>query len=71
VPGFAALLRGSRPYLALMSILGLVALISGILTIAEGSATTLAILVITTLVLWAAATLRHWSAAQRSEMAVR
>lgn len=69
VPGFAALLAGSRAYLAIASLFGLVALASGVLTVANATEHTLAILVITTLVLWASATLRHASR-QRREAAV-
>ena len=59
VPGFAELLAGSRAYLAAASLLGLVALVSGVLTVANATGETLAILVTTTIVLWAAATVRH------------
>jgi hypothetical protein len=59
VPGFAALLAGSRPYLAAASLGGLVALASGILTVAQATEQTLALLVIATIALWAAATVRH------------
>ena len=69
-PASRALLRGSKRYLALTSILGLVALASGVLTIVNGTAATLAILVLATLVLWAAATLRHASALARGEAPV-
>ena len=59
VPGFAALLRGSRRYLAAASALGLVALVAGALTVVNATEDTLAILTIATIVLWAAATVRH------------
>jgi hypothetical protein len=59
VPGFAALLAGSRAYLVGASIVGLVALVSGVLTVVNATGETLAILVIATLVMWAAATVRH------------
>jgi hypothetical protein len=62
VPGFAELLAGSRPYLVLASLGGLVALVSGILTIVNSTDETLAVLVVATVALWAAATLRHASA---------
>lgn len=62
VPGFAELLAGSRPYLVLASLGGLVALVSGILTILNSTDETLAVLVVATVALWAAATLRHASA---------
>jgi hypothetical protein len=59
VPGFAALLSGSRLYLAVASLGGLVALACGVLTIAQATESTLAVLVIATIALWAAATVRH------------
>ena len=59
VPGFAALLSGSRLYVALASLGGLVALACGVLTIVQSTENTLALLVIVTVGLWAAATVRH------------
>ncbi len=59
VPGFAALLSGSRLYLALASLGGLVALASGMLTVAQATEQTLGVLVIATVALWAVATVRH------------
>jgi lysylphosphatidylglycerol synthetase-like protein (DUF2156 family) len=59
VPGFAALLAGSRRYLALTSLLGLAALISGLLTVVNATEETLAVLLAATVALWAAATIRH------------
>jgi hypothetical protein len=65
VPGFAALLRGSRRYLALTSIGGVVALVAGLLTVIQASELTLAVLVVATVALWAAATYRHATAHER------
>jgi len=59
VPGFASLISGSKAYLATASLLGVVALGSGILTIMDGTATTLAVLVLCTLAMWGLATARH------------
>jgi hypothetical protein len=59
VPGFAALLKGSRLYLVLASIGGVVALTCGVMTVVQATDTTLALLVIATVGLWAAATIRH------------
>ena len=59
VPGFPALLAGSRLYLALASLGGLVALVCGAITVTQATEETLAILVIATIGLWAAATARH------------
>ena len=59
VPGFAGLLGGSKLYLALASLGGLVALVCGAITVAQATEETLGILVIATIGLWAAATARH------------
>ena len=60
VPGFGALLHGSRLYLAAASILGVVALGTGLWTILfSGGSTALAGLVGATVVLWAMSTMRH------------
>ena len=59
VPGFAALLAGSKTYLALASVAGLIALACGLLTMLQATELTLAVLVIATIILWAAATVRH------------
>lgn len=59
VPGFAALLAGSRLYLSLASLGGLVALVAGVFTVTQATGVTLAVLVVATIGLWAAATVRH------------
>ncbi len=59
VPGFAALLAGSKLYLALASLGGMVALVCGVITVTQATEETLAVLVIATVGLWAAATVRH------------
>jgi uncharacterized membrane protein len=59
VPGFAALLSGSRLYLALASLGGLAALVCGVLTVTQATEQTLAILVLATIGLWVGATVRH------------
>lgn len=66
VPGFAALLHGSRPYLGWASLLGVIALVAGVFTVANATGDTLAILVAATVVLWAGATLRHAGLGQRA-----
>ncbi len=70
VPGFAALLAGSRAYLVGASLVGLVALVSGVLTVVNATDGTLAILVAATLVMWAAATVRH-AASGRTDRRLR
>jgi hypothetical protein len=59
VPGFGTLIHGSKAYMATASVIGVVALVAGILTILDGTETTLAVLVLSTLVLWGLATVRH------------
>jgi hypothetical protein len=59
VPGFAALLSGSRLYLALASLGGLIALTCGVLTVTQATEETLAVLVVATIGLWVGATVRH------------
>ena len=59
VPGFAALLAGSKVYLAAASLAGLVALACGALTVMDATEQTLAVLVVATIGLWAGATVRH------------
>lgn len=66
VPGFAALLAGSKVYLALASFGGLVAFACGLATVVGVSDSALAVLVISTVALWAAATARHVSVARAS-----
>jgi hypothetical protein len=59
VPGFGELLRGSRPYLAATSVLGLVALVSGLYAVVTDESWALVALAAATLVLWAVSTWRH------------
>lgn len=70
VPGFVALLTGSRTYLAIASLFGAVALGSGVLTIANMTESTLAVLVVTTVILWALATVRHANVHAQRQAAV-
>jgi hypothetical protein len=55
----AGLLRAPRLYLALSSLIGLVALVAGIIAITSVNEAMLATLVVTTVVLWLMATIRH------------
>lgn len=59
VPAFEQLLHGSRAYLGVASVLGLVALATGVVALFAADETMLAVLVTTTVVMWAMATLRH------------
>jgi hypothetical protein len=59
IPGFAELLQGSRPYLAIASALGLLALAAGLYALVAGEAAALTVLISATLSMWAMATARH------------
>lgn len=59
VPGFEGLLHGSKAYLAGMSLLGLGALVAGIVALVSGRELMLGLLVAATVVLWAMSTVRH------------
>ncbi len=59
VPGFGQLMEGSKPYLAIASLLGIGALAAGIVTLVNGEEVMLATLVVATIALWAIATVRH------------
>ena len=59
VPGFDVLMQGSRSYLAVTTLLGLVALASGLTMALWASSAGLAVLVGAMAVLWAIATTHH------------
>ncbi len=59
VPGFTQLLQGNRTYLAVTSVLGVVALVAGILALWSASAPALAVLVGVLVLLWAVSTTHH------------
>lgn len=65
VPGFARLMGGSKAYMATASLIGVAALVGGILTVVNGTEETLAVLVLSTLVLWGLATVRHATSGER------
>jgi hypothetical protein len=65
VPGFDQLMRGDRRYLVASSLLGVVALVAGIMLLVTNESFWLAALAATTFVLWAMATVRHVMAAAR------
>ena len=60
----AGLLRASKLYLAIASLIGLVALIAGVIAIANVNEAMLATLVAATVVLWAISTVRHMLATE-------
>jgi uncharacterized membrane protein len=59
VPGFAALIHGSKTYLVAASAIGLVALVAGVMAFVNASTALLAALVVATMVMWVMASLRH------------
>lgn len=59
VPGFEGLLRGSKLYLAIASLLGLGALTAGVWTLVSANEAVLGVLLGVTVVLWVTATVRH------------
>ncbi|HEY5011189.1 MAG TPA: hypothetical protein VIK61_00595 [Acidimicrobiia bacterium] len=59
VPAFDHLLHGSKAYVAVATLIGLVALAAGVQVLLAGSETGLGVLMVTMLVLWLIATIRH------------
>ena len=55
----AGLLQASKVYLGIASLIGLVALTAGVITLVSANEPMLAALVVATLVLWVMATVRH------------
>ena len=65
VPGFAELLHGSRLYMGVASLAGLVAFAAGVVALVNEDGTALSVLVLATIALWAVSTARHVSAYSR------
>ncbi len=59
VPGFDELVRGNKAYLAVTSLIGLVAFGAGIILLFAESETALGVLMLVMVVLWAVATAHH------------
>ena len=59
VPGFGDLMHGNKSYLAGTSVLGLAALVAGIVTLVSPSSTALALLVAALAALWVISTWHH------------
>lgn len=59
VPGFERLLRGNRLYLAVTSLIGVVAFAGGVVTLVGASEVALGVMVAAMVVLWAIATIHH------------
>lgn len=59
VPGFGELLRGNRAYLTVTSLLGLVALVAGVVMLVSASQTALAVVMLAMITMWLIATIHH------------
>ena len=59
VPTFGQLLHGNKAYLAVTSVLGLVALIAGVVMLVGSSTTALAVVMLAMLAMWLIATIHH------------
>ena len=59
VPTFGQLLRGSKAYLAVTSILGLLALIAGVVMLVSSSEMAMAVVMVTMVAMWLIATIHH------------
>lgn len=59
VPGFEELLHGNRAYVAVTSLIGLVAFVAGLQALIGASETGLGVLMVAMVVLWAIATVHH------------
>lgn len=64
VPTFDQLLRGNKVYLVVTSLLGLVALVAGVLMLVEASETALAVVMFAMVAMWLIATTHHSLLAQ-------
>ena len=69
VPGFEQLIRGNKAYLAVTSLIGLVAFIAGIQMLITASGAGLTVVVIAMGVLWLIATVHHTMLAKRESAA--
>ncbi len=59
VPTFAQLLRGNKLYLAITALVGVVAVVGGVLALAAASDGALAVMMLAMVGLWAIATVHH------------
>lgn len=71
VPGFDTLMRGNRVYLIATSVLGLAALIAGVVMLASSSEAALAVMLGAMVVLWGIATAHHTQLARSEPGPVR
>ena len=59
VPTFGELLHGNKVYLAVTSLLGLVALVAGVVMLVGSSQTALAVVMVAMVTMWLIATIHH------------
>ncbi len=59
VPGFGQLLHGNRAYLAVTSLLGVAALVAGVVLLVGSSQTALAVVMASMVTMWLIATVHH------------
>lgn len=64
VPGFEELIHGARTYLAVTSLIGLVAFGAGLQMLLEASEVALGVLMVAMAVLWLVSTIHHMSLAE-------
>ncbi len=71
VPGFDQLIRGNKTYLAVTSILGVVALAAGVQVMLTSSGVALSVVIAAMTVLWAISTSHHVVLAKESQVPPR
>jgi hypothetical protein len=59
LPTFGQLLHGNKAYLAVTSLIGLLALIAGVVMLVESSHTALAVVMLAMITMWLIATIHH------------
>ena len=71
VPGFDELIHGNKAYLAITSLLGVVALVAGVQVIVTSSGVALTVVIATMVVLWAISTYHHLAVARTTRVPPR
>lgn len=68
VPGFEQLIRGNKAYLAITSILGVVAVVAGVQVMMTSSGVALTVVIAAMVVLWAISTSHHVAMARKVQV---